>query len=385
MRARNLLACMVLLVGSAQAQAPQAQLDSTLQTLAKTKETEANLKKQIEDANRDMAQLRARATGLAERLQISERRVSSQETQLDKVNAELAAKQKEFNARKADYAATVVSLLRMRELPPTAVFSSAENTQDVMRTASLLEKTNSAVAAKAAHLRTDMALLKKLQSTASTRDASTRAEKVTLKTEQEALARELATRQKLQARLNADHASAAEKVAELSRESQSLQELIGKLAANEKATPKPAAPPVKTASIRNFDGKKGSARAPVAGDVLHRFGERLNANSTYHGMVFKARPSATVVAPYDGEVVFTGPFRDYGNMVLIKHKNGYISLIAGLGKLDTGLNQTATRGEPIGTMPAQGNGEAYVELRDADAKPIDPSEWFANVGGTLAR
>ena len=102
-------------------------------------------------------------------------------------------------------------------------------------------------------------------------------------------------------------------------------------------------------------------------------------------MVFKGRANATVVAPFDGEVVFTGPFRDYGNMVLIKHKNGYISLIAGLGKVDTGLNQTASRGEPIGTMPASGNGEAYVELRDADAKPIDPSDWFANVGGKLAQ
>ena len=134
--------------------------------------------------------------------------------------------------------------------------------------------------------------------------------------------------------------------------------------------------------MRKFEGKKGNLRAPVAGEILHRFGEHKSNNETYRGIVYKARPGATVVAPYDGEVVYTGPFRDYGNILLIKHQNGYISLIAGLGNTTATLNQHVIRGEPVATMGTD-KPEAYVELRDSNAKPIDPGDWFANVGQSV--
>ena len=72
-------------------------------------------------------------------------------------------------------------------------------------------------------------------------------------------------------------------------------------------------------------------------------------------------------------------------MVLIKHQNGFISLIAGLGKLKTSLNQSVIRGEPIAVMTGDKDPEAYVELRDSDAKPIDPGDWFANVGKAITQ
>ncbi|MFZ4540282.1 MAG: murein hydrolase activator EnvC family protein [Rickettsiales bacterium] len=379
MRGISALLVFVMLVGIAHAETPQLQLTTTLQNLAKSKEAEAQLKKKLADTEREMQAMRERSADLAEQLQRSERRVTQEEDALAKANAEYDKKRVEFEQRKAEYTATVTGLLRMRTLPATAIFSSKEETQNLLRTASMLEKTNQAVATKAARLRTDMAQIKQLRSKAKEHDISTKAETAKLNAEQQKLDRELGARQKLQARLNADHDRAEAKVAELSRASQSLQELIGKLAENEKENAKVSPKP--TAKLRNFDGAKGSARAPVAGEVIHRFGDKQNANGTYRGMVFKARPGAAVVAPFDGEIVFTGPFRDYGNMVLIKHKNGYISLVAGLGKVSTSLNQAAIRGEPIGTMPAAGSGEVYVELRGTDAKPIDPADWFANVVG----
>lgn len=360
--------------------APREQLKSTLRDLEKSKATEADLKKRLNASEREMDDMRERATKLAAELQATERRVSAEEDALADANSELSRKRAEFESRKQDYTATVLGLLRMRKLPATAVFSSREDTEALLRTASVMEKTNAAVATKAARLREDIAQMKKLQSTAKAREASTIREKGTLKAEQDKLAKELKNRQGLQKQLSDDHAKAEARVAELSRTSKSLQELVDKVAAEKKAEPSR-----QSAKLREFDAKKGSGRAPVAGDVLHRFGEKQGANSTYRGMVFKTRPGATVVSPYDGEVAFTGPFRDYGTMVLIKHKNGYISLIAGLGKVSTSLGQAAGRGEPIGTMPEGGPGEAYVELRDSSAKPIDPANWFASVVSRTAQ
>ena len=371
------IACALLLAVSAHASAPQQQLDVTLKDLAQSKETEAQLKKKMDATEKEMAAMRERSASIAERLQVSERRLTTNEETLAKVKDTVATKRKEFEERKSEYTRTVLSLLRLHSLPPTAMFGSGEDGGKMLQTASVLEKTNQAVAEKAKRLRADIAELKRLQADAKARDAATQTEKAALRVEQETLARNLTQRQALQAKLNADHNRAEIKVAELSKTSQSLQDLIGKLNENERTQIKePTAPKPK---LRSFDGAKGSARAPVAGPVIHRFGDKQNANATYHGLVFMARPSATVVAPYDGEIVFTGPFRDYGNMVLIKHKNGYISLIAGLGKVNATLNQAAIRGEPIGIMPEGGTGETYVELRDSDAKPIDPADWFANV------
>jgi septal ring factor EnvC (AmiA/AmiB activator) len=379
MRAFKFALICLLYAHPALAQAPAEKLNTTLHSLSKSRETEAELKKKLSESERELAAIRERASAIGERLQQSERRVTNEESGLERVNRELAEKRDEFEARKDDYSKTVLSLLRLRRLPPTALFSNTKQRDELLLAASMLEKTNHAVAQKAVLLRRDIARLKELQSESKQRDATTRAEKTTLRAQQLTLSRELAARQAIQARLNADHAEALEQVTKLSRESESLQELLGKLDANEKAEKKLASAPKPVSKLRVFDGKKGSARAPVAGAVLHRFGEANATNGNYRGMVFKARPGAAVVAPYDGEIVFTGPFRDYGNMVLIKHQNGYISLIAGLGKVSAGLKQAAVRGEPIGTMPESGKTEAYVELRDTSAKPIDPANWFANV------
>jgi septal ring factor EnvC (AmiA/AmiB activator) len=310
---------------------------------------------------------------------VSERRVSAVEASLADVNTELAAKQKDYSAREDDYAATVMNLLRMQSLPPTALFTAPENVRQMMRTASVLEQANAALAVEAAKLRADTQQLKQLQAIARDRSEQTRREEVSLKAEQEHMADAIGERQKLARKLNADHARTEAKMADLSRESQSLQELISKLEENARAQASRRNRPEPVEHVREFEGHKNSLKSPVAGSVIHHFGERKNDNETYRGLVFRTRAGATVVAPYDGEVVFTGPFRDYGRMVLIKHKGGYISLIAGLGEISTSLDQTVIRGEPIGTMPDAGSPDAYVELRDKDAKPIDPTDWFAKV------
>ena len=100
-------------------------------------------------------------------------------------------------------------------------------------------------------------------------------------------------------------------------------------------------------------------------------------------MVLRARAGGSVVAPSAGEVVFTGPFRDYGRMVLIKHKDKHISLLAGMGSISVALNQQVARGEPLGTMGNTSPIELYVELR-ADSKPVDPAAWYATTVATVS-
>ncbi len=364
------------MVTTASAAGANKQLSEVSKNLASSKKNEAALAAELVKNARELHQLAVRSAALAESLQKTESRVSTQESKVESLGGELAAKQKEFDIRKQEYADTVTSLLALHRIPPTAMFADPDNLHTMLRTASVLENTNEALAGRALELKRQLKELKTLKTRVGKQREELGRERTQLTVEQQTLKKELEARQAAQTKLAVDHEKAEAHVAELSRQSHSLQDLLGKLARE------PAAK--KSRESRDFVGAKGNMRTPAVGDVIHNFGEKKNENETWRGMVLRARPGGTVVAPYDGEVVFTGPFRDYGRMVLLKHSNGFISLLAGLGAIQVGLNQTVGKGEPVGTMPNQAAPELYVELRDR-SKPIDPADWFANVGRRLAK
>lgn len=94
------------------------------------------------------------------------------------------------------------------------------------------------------------------------------------------------------------------------------------------------------------------------------------------GITIETASNATVSAPYDGEVVFTGAFRRYGNMIILKHTDGFHTLIAGLQKIRTNAGEFLLEGEPIGAMGGAIDArKLYVELRKNN-QPINPAAWF---------
>ena len=71
-------------------------------------------------------------------------------------------------------------------------------------------------------------------------------------------------------------------------------------------------------------------------------------------------------------MVFAGPFRGYGQILIIGHGDGYHSLLAGLDRIDSSVGQWLVAGEPVGTMPdGAGKPRLYLELRH-DNQPINP-------------
>ena len=121
----------------------------------------------------------------------------------------------------------------------------------------------------------------------------------------------------------------------------------------------------------------GSLVRPVAGPLVARFGEVDATGSRAKGILIQTRPGATVLAPYDGQVIYRGPFRSYGEILIIQHGGGYHSVLAGLGRSDAAVGQWVLAGEPVGAMgsPQDGKARLYVELR-RDGHPIDPAPWL---------
>ncbi len=123
---------------------------------------------------------------------------------------------------------------------------------------------------------------------------------------------------------------------------------------------------------------KGGLAPPVVGRIVGTFGEVDAVGIKRKGVVLRARARAPVVAPFDGRVLFAGPFRSYGRILVIDHGEGYHSLLAGLGRVDVELGQGLLAGEPVGvTSSPEGGGrpDLYVEIRH-NGDPIDPLLWL---------
>lgn len=141
----------------------------------------------------------------------------------------------------------------------------------------------------------------------------------------------------------------------------------------------PAAPPITTA--------KGRLIRPIGGTLVRRFGQRDPEGLRNRGIVIAGRDGTSVVAPYDGSVIYAGEFEGFGRILIIEHGEGYHTLLAGLGRIGLQVGQRVLAGEPVGSMRSGPSGaggadspELYVELRH-NGDPIDPLPWFAGLTG----
>ena len=135
-----------------------------------------------------------------------------------------------------------------------------------------------------------------------------------------------------------------------------------------------------------FVQTKGSLPMPAQGKRVLGFGDKTQFGTQSMGMVLETRHSAQVRAPSDGSVLWAGPFRTWGQLLIINAEDGYHILLAGLSQIDVQVGQFVLAGEPVGFMSAaprsqsaksEGNAPVlYVEFRK-DNRPIDPAPWWA--------
>ncbi|WP_449230641.1 murein hydrolase activator EnvC family protein [Azospirillum doebereinerae] len=114
---------------------------------------------------------------------------------------------------------------------------------------------------------------------------------------------------------------------------------------------------------------------PAGGRLTTRYGETDRFGASSRGVTVQTRAGATVVAPQSGSIMFAGPFKGYGLILIVEHGNGYHSLIAGLGRIDTAVGKRVATGEPVAVMPADGSPDLYFELR-RNGQPINPQRGF---------
>jgi septal ring factor EnvC (AmiA/AmiB activator) len=125
-----------------------------------------------------------------------------------------------------------------------------------------------------------------------------------------------------------------------------------------------------------FSAAQGKMPFPARGKVVGRFGQPNDVGVIAKGITIGTRRGAQVIAPYDGQVAFAGPFRGYGLLLIIEHSEGYHTLLAGMARIDATVGQRLLAGEPVGLMGQDESAPAlYLELR-RNGQPVNPLPWL---------
>jgi septal ring factor EnvC (AmiA/AmiB activator) len=144
-----------------------------------------------------------------------------------------------------------------------------------------------------------------------------------------------------------------------------------------------------------FASAKGLFALPVNGGKIRDFGGSDGAGGVEKGISLATRPGAQVTTPCDGWVVYAGPFRSYGQLLILNAGGGYHVLIAGMERISVNIGQFVLTGEPVATMGTTSQVASilattasqpvlYVEFRK-DGTPIDPGPWWAANEGEKVR
>jgi septal ring factor EnvC (AmiA/AmiB activator) len=136
--------------------------------------------------------------------------------------------------------------------------------------------------------------------------------------------------------------------------------------------------PVAFHSDRPFSSLKGLLRLPVAGELMNRFGApREGGGLSWKGLFIRAAQGTVVKAIAAGRVVFAEWLRGFGNIVIIDHGEGYMSLYSNNESL---YKQVGDRVQPGDAIAAVGNSGGqpdtglYFEMRH-ESRPVNPLLW----------
>lgn len=179
-------------------------------------------------------------------------------------------------------------------------------------------------------------------------------------------------------------------IGRLKRDEARLARLVEEIARALAAKPKQAPPPARgepvdrvadaSLAARPFASLKGRLRLPVAGELANHYGERRDeTGSTWKGLFIHAVTGETVHAVADGLVVYADWLRGFGNLLILDHGGGYMSLYAYNEGLLRRVGEKVRAGDPVANVGASGSSAdsgLYFELR-RDGKPFDPQQWTA--------
>jgi septal ring factor EnvC (AmiA/AmiB activator) len=365
----------------------------------KSAETEAAIKREIEKIGADRRKLNQDLIDTAARLRDAEAKIATTEDRLKPLDEQERRLRRTFEGRRAAIGEVLAALQRIGRRPPPALIASPEDALQAVRTAMVLGAVLPGMHHEVQALANNLLSLTTVRKKITTERDRLKAQVASLGTDRTRMAALIGARRKQQAEreqaLQAERAHAGE----LAKQVDNLKDLIAKLEQNlapvtredtrGNAQPSLAAlhDPGRLTPAVAFASLRGKVPIPVNGIKIRDYGAPDPIGGTEKGASLATRAGAQVTSPADGWVVYAGPFRSYGQLLILNAGGGYHILLAGMERISVDLGQFVLTGEPVAVM---GNGPRiaaalaagssqpvlYVEFRK-DGIPVDPGPWWA--------
>jgi septal ring factor EnvC (AmiA/AmiB activator) len=321
-----------------------------------------------------------------------------------------------LDSRRSEMVEVLAALQRAGRRAPPALLVRPQDALQSLHTAMLLGSVVPELRARAEKLSSDLTELITLRKTIATERDRLAVDREKLGDDQVRLAALVDERQRQQSSIEQDMAAEGARAIALSRQVDSLQGLIAKMEQDLKSAAKAAATaslqgapatlngkpnlgalkdPARLSPAIAFASAKGLFAMPVNGVEIRDFGGSDGAGGVEKGISLATRAGAQVTTPCDGWVVYAGPFRSYGQLLILNAGGGYHVLIAGMERISVNIGQFVLTGEPVATMGTMSQVASilaanasqpvlYVEFRK-DGTPIDPGPWWAASEGEKVR
>ena len=365
-----------------------------------------------EAAEAEIAELQRRLVEAAERVRAREAEADAASARMAGLEAEEATLVARLTADRAGLARVLAALQRIEMADPPALAVTPDDAAEAARAAGLLAHIAPQLQAGADAVNRRLAELDRLRE-------ELRAQGVQLITARDALSatrgevtRLIEERRAAQAGLRAEADDLSRRAARIAAEAGDLRELVTEIRRMAAVSPRPAPRPETPAltledagaiptprprpapyepgvlvdaqplteptQTLRFADMRGRLRPPARGDLAVSAGDRGPDGLRRDGVWFETSPGAQVSAPFDGEVVYAGPFQDFEGVLMINTPDGYTLVLGGLGLLFASEGQSLLIGEPVGVMPDRANPVPmlYLEIRRSSQDAADPEDWL---------
>jgi septal ring factor EnvC (AmiA/AmiB activator) len=379
-------------------------------------ELQQKLRADIAAIGQDRSKLNQQLIDIAAQVRAVETRIGDAEARLRPLDSREQQIRSSLDSRRSEIVEVLAALQRAGRRTPPALLVRPEDALQSLRSAMLLGAVVPELRLRAEKLADDLGELVALRKTIATERDRLAADRDKLGNDQTRLAALVEERQRQQNAVEKDLETEGARAIALSRQVDSLQGLIAKMEQDLKSAAKAAAtaslqgaPPVlngkpdpgalkdpaRLSPAVAFASAKGLFALPVNGIKIREFGGSDGAGGVEKGISLAARAGAQVTTPCDGWVVYAGPFRSYGQLLILNAGGGYHVLIAGMERISVSIGQFVLTGEPVATMGTTSQVASvlaatasqpvlYIEFRK-DGTPIDPGPWWAANEGEKVR
>src|ERR1700723_910852 len=345
-------------------EAPRAQQKSA-------PELQQKLAADIASIGQDRSKLNQQLIDIAAQVRGVETRIGDAEARLRPLDSHEQQIRGSLDSRRSEIVEVLAALQRAGRRTPPALLVRPEDALQSLRTAMLLGSVVPELRGRAEKLSGDLIELIELRKTIASERDRLAGDRDKLRDDQTRLAALVEERQRKQSSIEKDMEAEGARAITLSKQADSLQGLIAKMEQDVKSAAKAAATaslqgtpaavngkpnlgalkdPARLSPAIAFASAKGLFALPVNGTKIREFGGSDGAGGVEKGISLTTRPGAQVTTPCDGWVVYAGPFRSYGQLLILNAGGGYHVLIAGMERISVNIGQFVLTGEPVATM-----------------------------------